>query len=96
MDVANAPSPREAGDYQYFVIRRVGQDLPIIYRRPAPDEEEEGPIDLTGDYEVVLDPHGRSPGNTMRFSIVTFSRDGNLSVAHLTRRYARSHVHRTP
>lgn len=79
MDVANAPSPREAGDYQYFAIRRVGQDLPIIYRRPTPDEEE-GPIDPTGDYEVVLDPHGRSPENTTRFSIVSFSRDGDLMI----------------
>lgn len=81
-DVTPSPSPRRAGDYQYFSMRRVGQELPVIYRRPLPEDETERrrPIDPAGEYEVVLDPHGASPENTTRYSMVTFSRDGDLMI----------------
>ncbi len=61
-------------------MRPVGRDLPIIYRRPAPEEDDDGPIDPAGEYEVVLDPHGVSPENTTRYSIVGLSSDGNLMI----------------
>jgi prolyl oligopeptidase len=82
MDTPSRPSPRREGDYQYFSLRRVGQDLPVIYRRPLPEDEEERRqlIDPSGEYEVVLDPHGASPENTTRYSIVAFSRDGELMI----------------
>lgn len=80
MDINVSPSPRRAGDYEYFAIRRIGQDLPIIYRRPKPEEDDTGPIDPTGEYEMVLDPHGASQENTTRYSMVSFSRDGKLMI----------------
>jgi prolyl oligopeptidase len=78
MDIADSPSPQRAGEYEYFTLRRVGQELPVLYRRPAPEEPSDGPIDPDGEYEVVLDPHAMSPDTTTRFDIVTFSPDGNL------------------
>ena len=78
MDINTSPSPRRGGDYEYFSLRHVGQELPVIYRRPVPDDDDDGPIDPTREYEVVLDPHGLSPENTTRFSIVSLSRDGKL------------------
>jgi prolyl oligopeptidase len=81
MDVVDAPTPRKAGEYEYFTYRPAGRELPIIFRRPAPEEDEDAaPIDPAGDYEVVLDPHGVSVENTTRYSIVTFSADGNLMI----------------
>jgi len=41
MDRDDIGSPRKAGEYEYFTMRRKGKDLPIIYRRPAPEEEGE-------------------------------------------------------
>ncbi len=41
MDRDDIGSPRKAGEYEYFTMRRKGEDLPIIYRRPAPEEEGE-------------------------------------------------------
>jgi prolyl oligopeptidase len=35
-------TPRRAGDYEYFTMRRKGEELPIIYRRPVPEGSEEG------------------------------------------------------
>jgi prolyl oligopeptidase len=82
MDIPSRPAPRTAGDFQYFSMRPVGRELPVIYRRPLPEDEEvrRELVDPAGEYEVVLDPHGASPGNTTRYSIVTFSRDGDLMI----------------
>lgn len=88
MDTPDVDMPQRAGDYEYFSVRRVGQELPVIVRRPASEdesgeEESEGPRrrpDPQGDYEVVLDPHGVSPENTTRFSIVGFSPDDRYMV----------------
>jgi prolyl oligopeptidase len=81
MDTPDVGSPRRAGDYEYFTLRRQGGELPVIYRRPAPEDEPEEqdlprrPPDPDGEYEVVADPHGRSPGNTTRFDILDISPD---------------------
>jgi prolyl oligopeptidase len=82
MDIDDAGSPRKAGDYQYFTLRRSGEDLPILYRRPVPGDEEEArrPIDPAGDYEVVLDPHTMDAEHTTRVSMVGFSDDGSLMI----------------
>jgi prolyl oligopeptidase len=42
--------PRKAGDFEYFTLRRESDDLPAIYRRPAPPEGEVPPIDPTASY----------------------------------------------
>ena len=95
MDTPEVDTPRRAGGFEYFSIRRPGQELPVVYRRPAPTDEEagnssdgvpavapaaSGPLDPFGEYEPLLDPHGRSPENTTRFAVVTFSPDGRYLV----------------
>jgi prolyl oligopeptidase len=72
----DASSPRKGGDYEYFTLRRATDELPIIYRRPAPPEGELSPIDPDGDYEVVIDPHPMSSDHTTRVEILSLSEDG--------------------
>jgi len=82
-DTPELSAPRRAGDHEYFTLRRRGEELPVIYRRPAPSEVGGEPVPVDpedGDYEVVLDPHGRSPGNTTRFDIVALADDGSLMI----------------
>ena len=78
MDVQGAVFPRRAGDYEYFSLRKPGREVAAIYRRPAPEEREEGPMDLTGDFVVVVDPLDIHPDGTTSVSIRDFSPDGNL------------------
>ena len=68
-------SPIEAGDYQYFTYRPKGAELPIIFRRETPKDSTEKlfPIDPSLDYEVILDPNGKTKENTLRYSILDFS-----------------------
>lgn len=96
MDTPDVDTPRRAGRFEYFAIRRPGEELPVIYRRAALDAgetDDEGgdggtassrvpdePLDPFGEYEPLLDPHGRSPENTTRFGVVTFSSDGRYLV----------------
>src|SRR5690606_25219332 len=49
-------SPRRAGDYEYFTLRRAGEEVAAVYRRPAPARGDRTPIDPAGEYEKVLDP----------------------------------------
>ncbi len=78
MDVADFGSPRRGGDYEYFSMRRAGQELWTIYRRPTPDEETL--IDPDEDYEIVIDPHGMSPGLTTSIAILSISGDGKYMI----------------
>lgn len=71
-------SPRKGGDFEYFTMRRDAQEIPVIYRRPAPPEGKLEPIDPEGDYEVVVDPHEMSPDRTVRVDIESVSPDGRL------------------
>lgn len=80
LDVEDPGPPRRAGGFEYFMLRRQGQDLEVLYRRAAPPEGPPEPIDLAIDYEVVLDPHGLSPDHTTRISPEAFSRDGRLMI----------------
>ncbi|UCC73786.1 MAG: S9 family peptidase [Gemmatimonadota bacterium] len=78
MDVDDVGSPRRGADYEYFSMRRAGDDQWVIYRRLAPDEAS--PVDPQGDYEVVIDPHEMSPGHTTSVSVQSISRDGRLMI----------------
>ena len=53
---------RKIGDFEYFTMRRQGEEVPVIYRRPAPaddDEAEEPTVDE--EYEVFMDPVDLDP-----------------------------------
>jgi len=80
MDVDDVGSPRRAGDFEYFTLRRAGEELAVIYRRPVSDDGESEEIDPAGEYEVVLDPHPLSEGKTTKVSIRSLSRDGSLMI----------------
>ena len=76
MDADDIGAPRRGGDWEYFTLRRRGQDLPVIYRRPAPPRDTQRRIDPGESYEMVLDPHSASSNQTTRFSIMAVSADG--------------------
>ncbi|MCZ6918570.1 MAG: hypothetical protein O7I93_17480, partial [Gemmatimonadetes bacterium] len=60
-DVPQVGNPTRRGDKEFFTLRRSGQELSAIYMRPAPDQEAEPrPIDPTGEYELLIDPHTMS------------------------------------
>jgi len=75
---------RRAGEHEYFTMRRPGEEMEIVYRRPAPDTaaDGDGPPDaepsVHGEYEVVLDPGAFDPGYRTPVSIVDFSPDGSV------------------
>ena len=62
IDTPAVGAPNKAGEYELFTLRRAGEELASIVRRPAPapeDADEDGPpvpIDPAGDYEVVIGP----------------------------------------
>ena len=71
---------------EYFTLRRVGDELPAIYQRPAPAPAARGtappatPIDPAGAYEVVVDPRPLSPDQTTRVELVAVEAKGRYLV----------------
>lgn len=78
MDVPGPVRPRRAGAHEYFSLRKKGREVAAIYRRPAPAEPEDRPLDVDADYEVVVDPLERDPSGTTSAAILDFSPDGTL------------------
>jgi prolyl oligopeptidase len=85
MDIGDIGTPQTGGAFEYFTMRRRGQDLPVLYRRPNSKKSEgaEGerarrlePITLSKSYEVVIDPHPLSEGHTTRVELLSVSDDG--------------------
>jgi prolyl oligopeptidase len=68
--------PRKSEEFEYFTLRRATDEIPAIYRRPAPPEGEVPPIDPAASYEVVLDPSPMSTDHTTRVDILSLSPDG--------------------
>ena len=71
--------PRKSGRFEYFTLRRASDELPAIYRRPAPPEGPEGgvpPIDPNAVQEVVVDPHPLSADQTTPVDVLSLSPDG--------------------
>ncbi len=92
-DIPDVGGTRRAGGFEYFTMRRKGEEAPRIYRRPTPEEDgpgteggHEGGTEgketeepsLDGDYEVVLDPADLDPTYRMLVSMAGFSPDGRL------------------
>lgn len=74
MDRAEIGAPRKAGAFEYFTLRRVGEELASIVRRPAPATRT--PIDPAQRYEVVVDPAPLSADFTTRVELVSVDRAG--------------------
>ena len=56
MEAPGPVYPQRQGEFEYFSFRRAEREVGAIYRRPAPEEPDDGPFDVTADYEVVIDP----------------------------------------
>ena len=81
IDRPNVGGTRRIGDFEYFTMRREGEEAPIIYRRPAPttegdsEAESAGP-QLDGEYEVFIDPFTLDPDYRRLVSLGAASPDG--------------------
>ena len=77
IDTPAIGNPNKAGEYELFTLRRAGEELASIVRRPALDDAEAGPvtIDPAGEYEVVIDP-AEAGGEYAHLGIVGVSPDG--------------------
>lgn len=86
MDRAEIGAPRRAGEFEYFTLRRVGEPLATIVRRPAPAAPAKGapaprgPVDPAARYEVVVDPAPLSADFTTRVELVAVDRQGRYLV----------------
>ncbi len=86
MDRAEIGLPRRGGEHEYFTLRRVGDELAAIYRRPAPvpPEGSASPaataIDPAAAYEIIVDPAPLSADRTTRVELVTVDRQGRYLV----------------
>ena len=78
MDRAEIGAPRRGGDVEYFTLRRVGEELAAIYRRPAPATRT--PIDPAARYDVVVDPLPLSPDATTRVELTAVDRQGRFLI----------------
>lgn len=78
MDAPGPVYPQRRGEFEYFTMRQTGREVGAIYRRPAPEEPDDGPFDATADYEVVVDPLDLRADGTTSVGIQGFSPDGNL------------------
>lgn len=76
MDTPNVGAPRKAGAWEYFTLRRPGDEVAAVYRRKA--LATPSPIDPNGTYEKILDPIALRRDGTTSIDMQGFSPDGNL------------------
>ena len=76
MDTPDIGAPRRSGDWEYFSLRRKGEEVAAVYRRPAPDSATR--IDPDGEYEKILDPLTIAADGTASVSVLDISPDGQL------------------
>jgi len=70
-------TPRTAGAFEYFTLRRAGEEMERVYRRPVTaDESHEPSVDEA--YEAVLDPADFDPKHRVPLAMMSFSPDGGL------------------
>lgn len=76
LDVPIASPARRAGVWEYFTLRRSGEEVAAIYRRPAADVMR--PVDLDGRYDLVLSPLAIRSDGTTSVAIEAISPDNRL------------------
>ncbi|MEZ5293875.1 MAG: prolyl oligopeptidase family serine peptidase [Vicinamibacterales bacterium] len=80
-DRAEIGAPRRGGAFEYFTLRRVGEELASIVRRSVPDAApgtggRRDAIDPTAPYDVVVDPAPLSDDLTTRVEVTAVDRQG--------------------
>ncbi|MCG6956447.1 MAG: prolyl oligopeptidase family serine peptidase [Gemmatimonadetes bacterium] len=78
MDIPDVGNPRRAGDFEYFSMRRKGEEAARLYRRPLPAKSDTAKPSLDGTYEVVLDPATFDPSYRTLLGVLDYSSDGKL------------------
>jgi prolyl oligopeptidase len=76
MGEPTAGPPRKAGAWEYFTLRRRGEEVASIRRRRA--SETPRPVDPDSSYELVVDPLAIRRDGTTSVNVEGFSRDGSL------------------
>ena len=76
MDAPDIGDPQRAGDWEFFTLRRPGEEVAAIYRRRRPDPA--APVDPAGTYEKIVDPLAIDPMGTTSVNIQDVSEDGRL------------------
>ena len=76
MDAPTPGNPRRAGSWEYFTMRRKGEPVGAIYRRPLPVTP--APVAPDSQYEKVIDPLALRSDGTSSVNIEAFSQDGRL------------------
>jgi len=76
MDTPTSSAPRRGGEWEYFTLRRTGEEVAAIYRRRwRPDA---APVSPDAPYELVLSPLGIRGDGTTSVNVEGVSRDGSL------------------
>ncbi len=68
---------RKAGDWEYFTMRRAGEELERVYRRPAAGADADEPS-VDREYDIVLDPVDFDAELRVQLTMMGFSSDGRL------------------
>jgi prolyl oligopeptidase len=74
-DSPDVGQPQRGGDFEYFTLRRSGEELAAIYRRPRP-KSPDAHIDPAGDYERIVDPGPMSTDGSVSVDLVAVTPDG--------------------
>jgi prolyl oligopeptidase len=74
MDRDDIGRPQKGGEFEYFTLRRKGQEQAVICRRPVALSKEK--IDPSAPRDVVIDPHPMSPGHTTTVDLLAVEHDG--------------------
>ncbi|MDA0327691.1 MAG: prolyl oligopeptidase family serine peptidase [Gemmatimonadetes bacterium] len=75
-DLPDVGATRRAGGFEYFTMRRIGEEAPVLYRRPFVENADKPMVEET--YESVLDPVDFDPSYRTLVSMTDFSEDGTL------------------
>jgi prolyl oligopeptidase len=75
LDAPDAGRPQRGGDFEYFTLRRAGEELAAIYRRPRPTVPESD-IDPAGVYERIVDPGSMSQDGSVSVDLLAVAQDG--------------------
>ncbi len=79
MDRPDIGRAQRGGSFEYFTLRRPGEEQAAIYRRPPPPTRGE-PIDPAGRYEMVVDPTRLSAGLTTALDVLAVTPDGSRMI----------------
>ena len=78
LDRDDVGSVRVIGAHEYFTMRRRGEPLPRVYRRPRPDGDDAPAPSVDEEYDVFLDPADFDPDHRVLVDLRAPSPDERL------------------